>query len=158
MTSGPSSSGPFGLSRFVFWGTGFLILLVASFAVGFAVGTRPINSLTQRMEQAQATAGETEARATALEARLHASEALSLLYRTLLDVDARNFGMANQRLDAATAALGRVNRQALGADAAELDAILRELTELHVRVAADPTGQRATLSGLAQRLAEALGV
>ncbi len=151
MSSDPSPRGPFGLPRFVFWGGSVLVFFLVSFAVGFAVGARPVGDLTQRVEQ-------TEARAAAIEARLHAHEALSLLYRTLLDVDARNFGIANERLDAATAALGRVNPEALGTDAAELDALLMELAALDVRVAADLAGQRGMLSGLAQRLAEILGV
>lgn len=158
MSSDPSSSGPFGLPRFVFWGGSVLLFFVVAFGVGFAVGTRRIDDITQRMEQAEARAVEREARAAALEARLHAHEALALLYATLLDVDARNFGIANERLDAATAALRRVNPEAFGAGAAELDVLLGELAALNVRVAADLAGQRATLSRLAQRLAEALGL
>lgn len=146
----PSSSGPFGLPRVVFWGGVVIILLLVSFVVGYVVGVRRIGDLTRRMEQA-------EARVDAVEARRHAYEALSLLYRTLLDVDARNFGIANQRLDSATAVLGRVNPVALGADAATLETLRSDLVQLDVRVASDLARQRTTLSHLAQRLAEVLG-
>lgn len=158
MTSDASSSGPFGLPRVVFWGGSLLLLLLVALGVGFVLGTQRVDEVTQRLEQAEARAGESEARTAALEARLHAHEALALLYGTLLDVDARNFGIANERLDAATAALRRVNPEAFGAGAEELDVLLGELAALNVRVAADLAGQRATLSRLAQRLAEALGI
>jgi len=157
VTSDRSPTGPLGLPRFVFWGGSVLLFLLVSFAVGFAVGTRRVDEVTQQLEQMEARAGETATRAATLEARLHASEALSLLYRTLLDVDARNFGIANERLDAAAAALGRVQPEALGAETAALDALVRDLAELDIRVAANLAGQRATLSGLARRLAALLG-
>lgn len=157
MASNPPSTGPFGLPRIVVWAGGVLLLILVSFGAGFAVGRRPIGDLTRRMEQADTRTGETEAQAAELEARLHAHRALALLYQTIVDVDARNFGTANERLDEVVATLDRVDRERLGASGEELGAVRNELEGLDIRVAADLAGQRATLSGLAQRLAVALG-
>jgi len=147
----------FGLPRPVIWGGGILLLLVISFAMGTFVGSRPVGELTRRVEQADIAAQEGEAREAVLEARLHAHQALSLLHRTMLDMDARNFGTANQRLDDVVAALAQVDRGAFGPDAGSLEDLQRELAELDLRVADDLAEQRRTLSGLVERLVELLG-
>jgi hypothetical protein len=156
LASDSSSAGPFGVPRFVVRGLGILLLFLVSFAAGFVVGARPVADLTQRVERAGARAEESEGRAAELDARLHAYRALALLHQAIADVDARNFGTANQRLDEVVAALDSVNRELLDTGAEELEAIRNELAEFDVRVAGDLAGQRATLSTLAQRLTEAL--
>jgi hypothetical protein len=157
MGSQTSSDRLFGLPRSVAWGGGLLLLLLAAFALGLMVGARPIDDLSQRVEQAEAAAQETEAQAAGLEARLHAHRALSLLYRTMLDVDARNFGTANERLDEVAAALAQVNRDAIGPAAEDLEELQRDLGALDIRVADDLAEQRSTLAEFAQRLVELLG-
>jgi hypothetical protein len=157
LISDPSRTGPFGLPRSVLWGGAVFLAFIVFFAVGLSVGRRPVGDLTQRADRAETAAGDAEARADDLEARLHGQRALALLYQTMVDMDARNFGTANERLTEVVAALDRADRTRLGADAAELEAIRDELAALDIRVATDLAGQRATLSGLAQRLASALG-
>jgi len=127
-----------------------LIVVLVAFGLGFAAGSRPVGDLTQRLEQAEQGAAE-------LEAQMHAQRALALLHQTVVDVDARNFGIANERLSAAVAALDRVDRDRVATDAAELEAIRNELAALDIRVAADLAGQRATLAELIRRLTAALG-
>jgi len=121
------------------------------------VGSRPVEGLSQRLGQAEMAARESGTRVAALEARLHAHRALSLLHRTMLDVDDRNFGTANQRLDDAGAALARVDPDAIGPIAGSLETLRLELVALDLRVADDLAEQRSTLSGLADRLVELLG-
>ncbi|HEX6228769.1 MAG TPA: hypothetical protein VFZ41_04810, partial [Solirubrobacterales bacterium] len=105
-----------------------------------------------------ARSADAEATAARLEARLNAYQGLALLHRTILDLDARNFGTANQRLDAAAATLTRVDEDRLDPGVArELQAVREELAALDLRVAEDLAGQRATLAGLAERLDGALG-
>jgi hypothetical protein len=145
-----------GLPKPVIWGGGILLLLVISFAMGTFVGSRPVGELTRRVDQADIAAREGQAREAALEARLHAHQALSLLHRTMLDVDARNFGTANQRLDDVVAALAQVDRDAFGPGAGSLDNLQGDLAELDLRVADDLAEQRSTLSGLVERLVELL--
>jgi len=146
-----------GVSRYLVWGGGLLLLLVVSFALGTIVGSRPVENLSQRVEQAEMAARESETRSAALEARLHAHQALSLLHRSMLDMDDRNFGTANQRLDDVVATLARVDPEAIGPAAGSLEALRMELAELDLRVADDLGEQRSTLAGLVQRLVELLG-
>jgi hypothetical protein len=152
-----SSSGPSALRRYLIWAGVVLVVLLGSFVAGVAVGRRPVRDLTARVEQAEARADQAEARVADLDARLHAYRALSLLHATVADLDARNFGVANTRLDEVVAALDRVDRERFGAAAEELGTIRNALAGMDVQVATDLADQRTTLTGLARRLAEALG-
>lgn len=159
MTSDSSSHSPsaspdlFGLPRPVAWGGGLLLLALVVFGVGWMVGARPIDTLSRDVEEAEARAEANALLAEGLEARLDAYRALSLLYRTMLDVDARNFGTANERLDEAAAALAQVDPNAIGPAGTDLEDLRRELGELDLRVAEDLAQQRDTLAELARRLA-----
>jgi hypothetical protein len=152
----PASHGLFGLPRSVAWGGGLLLLALVVFGVGWLMGARPIDNLNRDVEQAEARAEANALLLEGLEARLDAHRALSLLYRTMLDVDARNFGTANQRLDEAAAALAQVDPMAIGPAAADLQSLRRELGELDIRVAEDLAEQRGVLAELARRLAALL--
>lgn len=153
-SEGPSpSAGRSGLPRPVVWAAGLLLLAVVLFGVGWVVGTRPIEDLNRDVEQAEARAEAEALLVQGLEARLDAHRALSLLYRTMLDVDARNFGTANERLDEAAAALARVDPNAIEPAGPELDDLRRELGQFDLRVAEDLAEQRGALEDLARRLA-----
>jgi hypothetical protein len=134
-----------------------VVLLLLAFVGGFIVGNRPVGELNQRVATAEATARESVDRVAELEARVHAFRALSLLYMTLVDVDDRNFGIANTRLDQSVSALDQVDPGRIDVDTGELEAIRSELADLDIRVAADLADQRDTLAELARRLAEVLG-
>jgi hypothetical protein len=137
----------------VVWGAGLLLLALVVFGVGWVVGARPIDELNRNVEQAEARAETNVLLVEGLEARLDAHRALTLLYRTMLDVDARNFGTANQRLDEAAAALAQVDPSAFDPAGTELGDLRRELEELDLRVADDLSEQRGVLEELARRLA-----
>jgi hypothetical protein len=98
-------------------------------------------------------AADAEARAAELDTRLQGYRALSLLHQTIMDLDAQNYGVANTRLDEVVTALGQVGQGAAG----EVEAIRNELAGLDIRLDTDLAGQRATLSDLVRRLAQALG-
>lgn len=147
-SSSTSPSKP--LPRWVTWGGGVLVALLVVFIVGLLVGRGPIAGLTDRAERA-------EARTAQLEAQLHAQQALSLVYRATLDLDARNFGTANDRLDSAADALARTDAAALQANPAELDALRQEMNAADIRVAEDLAAQRAALSDFARRLVAMMG-
>ena len=148
-----ASPGLFGLPRPVVWVGGLVLLALIFFGVGWMVGAGPIDDLSHDVEQAEARAEASASLAEGLEARLNAHRALSLLYRTMLDVDARNFGTANERLDEAAAALAQVDPNAIGPAGTELEDLRRELGELDIRVAEDLAEQRGVLADLARRLA-----
>jgi len=153
-TRPPASSG---MPRSAIWGAAALVIVLILLGVGYALGNRPVADLRDRSAQAETRAEAGDARVAELEARLEANRGLALLYRTMLDVDARNFGTANERLDEAAAALDRVDRDAIGAAADEVEALREELRGLDIRVAEDLSGQRSQVADMARRLAAALG-
>jgi hypothetical protein len=135
-----------GLPPWALWAGAALALALVLFLVGLFVGRGPGGELRDR-------AGTAETRATAVEGRAHAFEALSLLYRTAIDLEARNFGVANDRLEAAAAALGRADGAALGA---ELGDLRQRIAATSLVVADDLDSQRTTVLGFARELNEAL--
>lgn len=157
MTPETQSQASSGMPRSAIWGAAALVIVLVLLGVGYALGNRPVADLRERAGQAEMRAESGDARVAELEARLEANRALALLYRTMLDVDARNFGTANQRLDEAAAALDRVDRDAIGGAADEVEALREEMRALDIRVAEDLSGQRSRVEDMARRLAAALG-
>jgi hypothetical protein len=157
MTREPRPAASSGMPRSAIWGAAALVVVLVLLGVGYALGVRPVEDLRERTGQAETRAEAGEARIGELEAQLEANRALALLYRTMLDVDARNFGTANERLDEARAALDRVDGNAIGAAAGEVEALREELRALDIRVAEDLSGQRSRVAEMARRLAAALG-
>jgi hypothetical protein len=157
MNPDPHPTPSSGIPRSAIQGVLALVLVLVLLGVGYALGVRPVDDLRARAQQADTRAEASDARVGELESRLEATHALALLYRTMLDVDARNFGTANDRLNEAAAALDRVNREAIGSAADEVDALRAELRSLDIRVAEDLSNQRSRVADMARRLAAALG-
>lgn len=134
-----------------------LVGLVVIFLAGVVVGRAPMPELRERAEAAELSEAQAVERVEALEGHLHGEQALTLLYRGLIDLDARNFGTANERINAAADHLRQVNPTAMGADAAAFDALRARLGELDVRVAANMEEQRTILTELARELNLLLG-
>jgi hypothetical protein len=80
--------------------------------------------------------------------------ARSLLFETALDLERRNFGTANERLDAAARELDAA-REAGGGP--EIEEIRGEIESLDLRVAENLQQQRSLVLALAARLEEVLG-
>src|SRR6056297_3628765 len=89
-------SGPFGLPRWVAWGIGFLIFLLIAFGGGYLSGSAPVDNLNARLDLAESELEEANLLVDRLRSEVSAHEALALLYETMLAVDARNFGIANE--------------------------------------------------------------
>lgn len=147
----------FGLSKRAVLGALGLVGVFILLGVGIAIGRGPVAELREDVREAQAAEAVALERAQTLESRLHGEEALTLLYRALLDVDSRNFGIANDRVRAAVQRLEGVDAALLGADPEELDSIRAELAPFDIRVAEDLAGQRSQLTALADRLNRLLG-
>ncbi len=101
--------------------------------------------------------GEAEAQAERLRSEVSAQQALAWLYQTMLVVDARNFGIANEHLEQVEGALDRTQPELLGIDAEAFRSVQADIAAMDVRVAEDLAGQRATLAALAQRLSDLIG-
>jgi len=155
--SAPASKQVFGLPRWAVLGVLALVGLVIVFLAGVVVGRAPAPELRERAEAAELSESQAMDRIQALEGRLHGEQALTLLYRALIDLDARNFGTANERIDAAVDHLGQVDAAAMGVEAEAFEVLRERLRELDIRVAADMAEQRNTLTGLAQELNALLG-
>jgi hypothetical protein len=149
--------GPFGIPMWVVWGGGALIFFLIAFFIGFATGSAPVDQLADRVEQAETRAGQAEAEAATLEAELAAQRSLALLYRAMLDMDARNFGIANERLGQVAAILDLMDPDPLGVDVDAFESLRSDVAAMDVRVAEDLAAQRAAVTALARRLEELVG-
>jgi chromosome segregation ATPase len=78
----------------------------------------------------------------------------TLLFETALDLERRNFGTANERLEAAARELAAAREAGGGPEIAE---IRDEIAGLDLRVAEDLQQQRSRVLALAARLEEVLG-
>ncbi|TVR62857.1 MAG: hypothetical protein EA422_10640 [Gemmatimonadales bacterium] len=147
----------FGLSKRAVFGALSLVGVLILLGVGIAIGRGPVPELRETAREAELAEAAAADRAESLESRLHGEQALTLLYRALLDVDARNFGIANERVRSSTTRLEQVDPVLLGMDPEDLESIRAELATFDIRVAEDLAAQRARLTAVAERLNQILG-
>jgi hypothetical protein len=93
------------------------VLFIVAFGVGYLAGGAPVGDLNERVSQLEDQVEDAEIDAERSRSEASAQQALSLLYQTMLAVDARNFGIANDRLEQVEGALGRTQPELLGIDA-----------------------------------------
>lgn len=74
------------------------------------------------------------------------------LYRTAADLDARNFGTANTRLQQAAAALGKVDASGAGVDAQQIATLRDAIAGTNINVATDLQQQRSQVLEFAAQL------
>lgn len=115
-------------------------LALLFFLIGLFVGRSPVGDLRDRTEQAEAGLALTQD-------HQHMTEAAMLLYRTALDLDARNFGTADERLDQTAAVLERV-----GVAGSGFDSLRTAVAAMDIVVAQDLAGQRTAVLGFAETL------
>ena len=113
------------------------------FFVGLMQGKKPIPDLEERAALA-------EARLASTQDEVRLQKALALTYRSALDLDARNFGTANDHLQLAARALDGLDLT----DGTEVDELRRLMTETNINVAEDLEGQRARVVSYAQELSD----
>ena len=104
-------------------------------------------SLEQELARNREALGAAESRIALLRAR-------ALLFEAALELERRNFGTANERLNAAAARLDALRGGATGVDAAALEQVREQLRAMDLRVASNLAGQRARVLEFASRLAE----
>lgn len=115
------------------------VALIA-FLVGWFVGRGPVGDLQERAAAA-------ESHLALMQDHLHITDAASLLYQTALDLDARNFGTANDRLDEAASVL-----QLVGVAGSALESLRSTVASTDINVAQNLAGQRAAVLGFAEAL------
>ena len=102
------------------------------------------NSLKSQITTAQTERDAAKDRAALMETR-------AALYRTAIDLDARNFGTANQQLQGAATALARVQNP-------EVQGLQSEIAATDLNVAVDLADQRAKVLGYAEQLNQIIPV
>ena len=118
-----------------------LVVAVLFYFIGRMQGREPVPAL-----EAQASAA--EAQLAAVQDRAYLNEALALTYRTTIDLDARNFGTANERLHAAARALDALS----GVDGTEVDELRGAMAEVDLTVGVDLAQQRAQVLVFAEEI------
>lgn len=82
----------------------------------------------------------------------HMMQARIDLYRTAIDLDERNFGIANQRLREVTDALDQIKTADGGIDTAKVAALAKSIASSNINVATNLQQQRARILDFAARL------
>jgi len=75
-----------------------------------------------------------------------------LLCRTVQDLDQRNFGLANNRLNEASSALGNINPAMVGVDQARFDALRKEIANTSINVGVNLDEQRGRVFSFGEQL------
>jgi len=122
-----------------------VLAVVLSYFIGLRQGRADLKArqteFQNQLSGLQQKAAATENRNLLLTARLN-------LYRTVMDLDQRNFGLANTHLQGSSAALSRVDPAAIGVDPARLEGIRREMAEIGINVADNLEDQRNRILAL----------
>lgn len=100
----------------------------------------------------EARLAEIETAHTTAESRIALLRTRLGVQRTLIDLDQRNFGTANERLEAAAATLQAADPALLGIDPPVLAEVREQMMATHLVVASDLEAQRLGLLELAARL------
>ncbi|HZO87917.1 MAG TPA: hypothetical protein VFB38_06215 [Chthonomonadaceae bacterium] len=129
-----------------------LVIAAALFLVGFFIGRG-------QMAAQQAQAQQLRAQAQQLRAQFATAEALSRLlvargwvYRATIDLEQRNFGLANSDLSRATAILRSVQPAQAGVDPTQMQRLAQAIAGTNVQVATDIGNQRRQILALADGL------
>ena len=124
-------------------------------ALAVLVGGAYLVGLNQKISELQVA----NARASDLERELSRVGSINLmlyandrLYRSLIEMDNRNFGTSNAYVRDAESLLRRVNPKEVGLDEAKFLELQRAVEETRVLVAEDVANQRARVLGLIQQL------
>ena len=79
-------------------------------------------------------------------------EARAALYRTAVDLDRRNFGIANTHLQEAATALGKIDDASGGLNLGQLNSLQSAISEMDINVAVNLEDQRARVLGFTEEL------
>lgn len=138
-------------TKYILVGVAVLIAVaLVLYFIGLSQGQRRVAEVEQQLQQVQQQLDQTRAQRARVEGRSRMVEALALLYRTALDLDDRNFGTANERLQAATGALSGV--ASTDVDTEALEQLREEIAATNVNVAVNLKAQRARVVTFAERL------
>ncbi len=133
-----------------------IVIGVALYFVGLKQGQSELAAQKTHYEQ-QVQAGKTaldksQAELAGVRNHNHLMQARVALYRTAIDLDQRNFGIANQRLHAVAEALDQIKTADGGIDPEKIAALRKSIAASNVNVATNLQQQRAQILDFAARL------
>ncbi|SEM00713.1 hypothetical protein SAMN04489760_102120 [Syntrophus gentianae] len=126
-----------------------VVLCGALYLGGLWQGRSQVNAEKEKCRQ---QLKDSDARRIAAENQVHFFKARTALFQTALDLDQRNFGLANAHLREADDPLARLNAAGMGMDKAQLDALRREIANTNIQVAIDLEVQRNLILNFERRL------
>lgn len=136
---------------------GVVVLIAAGlYFVGLTQGRKELSAqkteYEQQVEQGNQALSKSEAELAAVRDRNHLMHARVAVYRTAVDLDQRNFGIASGRLQEAADALGAIGKDSSGIDLAKVSALKESIETSDFTVAADLASQRAHVLEFATEL------
>lgn len=134
----------------------FVLIAAALYFVGMTQGRSELAAQKTNYEQQLTQGSEAMAKSTAelADARNHSylMQAQVALYRTAIDLDQRNFGIASTRLHDASEALGAIGEGSSDIDLTKTSALKDSIDSSDFTVAADLETQRARVLAFAAEL------
>ena len=134
----------------------FIVIAAALYYVGMTQGRTELAAqkthYEQQIAQADQTLDATRDELADVQNRNHLMQARVALYRTTIDLDQRNFGIASTRLHDAADALGQIQKNTGGIDLGKVSTLKGAIEASDITVAADLEAQRANVLGFAAQL------
>jgi hypothetical protein len=126
-----------------------VVLGVALYLGGLWQGRSQVNAQKEKCLQ---QLKESDARRVAAENRFYFLKARTALFQTAIDLDQRNFGLANTHLRETDEPLARLDAASQGIDKSTLDTLRREIAGTNIQVAIDLEVQRNRILYFERRL------
>lgn len=134
----------------------FVIIAAAMYYVGLSQGRKELATqqthYEQQIEQGEQALTKNKAELASVRNRNHLMHARVALYRTAVDLDQRNFGIASGRLHEAADALGKIKKGTDGIDLEKVSELKESIETSDFTVAADLESQRANVLRFAKQL------
>lgn len=126
-----------------------IVLLSLAWWRGGAGPRAEVTQLNTELVQSRDAASSAQMEREEIRATLTLREAQLALLEANMELDRRNFGIANQHIERAAERLGEIDADALSLDAARLESLREELAGTNLNLATDLAEQRAQLMRLA---------
>ncbi len=134
----------------------FVVIAAALYYLGMTQGRQELatqkTQYEEQIHQANQALESGRAELADVRNRNHLMQARVALYRTAIDLDQRNFGVASGRLQQAAEALGNLRKSSDGIDLAKVSTLKKAIEASDFTVAADLESQRSRVLEFAAEL------
>jgi uncharacterized protein HemX len=122
-----------------------IFIAIGLFATGYIKGRAQVSTLQSQLTQRDAQLLISQNRSYLMQAR-------AALYHTAIDLDQRNFGTANSRLQEAASALGNMKQDSSTIDMEKIAQLRNAIAAMNINVAVNLEDQRKHVLDLASQL------